>query len=407
MRGVKQWRGIFFCVVMLALGFFAPVHGVIARQATPAATPRPDAAPQFSISALGDYENGYFDDVSIDPGKSLELSVEIRNFGSVPTELRTFKANAHSGANGGFVPGAQDETPFGSAAWSDYPSQTLYLQPGDSEVISFTVTVPNDTEPGQYISGLVVETAAPLAIEGSMDLSQIISYSISLSIVVPGEAVMGFEIGEPEVTSSASISVPVRNTGNYLVKPAGSVTITKDDGTIIHTAQVEMGSIYAHLETVILVILPDQIQPGQYLIAASLVDERSGASTELAPRAVVLPEPADPRGISISNAVITANDDEIVFANVDVTLSNGGQQIPASNVTLEVMRDGEQVDSFPLATNQVLLSGENQFVTRYLPADMWQSGEYTFSIKVSAVDPNGGQETVLLDEELDATIVVP
>ena len=84
----------------------------------------------------------------------------------------------------------------------------------------------------------------------------------------------------------------------------------------------------------------------------------------------------------------------------------GSRSRPA-DVTLEVMRDGELVEEYPLATNQVLLSGENQFTDRYIPAEMWESGTYTFNLVVSAVDPNGGQETILLDQELDATIEVP
>lgn len=122
---------------------------------------------------------------------------------------------------------------------------------------------------------------------------------------------------------------------------------------------------------------------------------------------ITIQEPKDSAGVLLGAAAIQPNADEIVFANVDVTLNNGGQQIPASDVTLDVLRDGEQVDSFPLATNQVLLNGENTYTTRYIPAGMWEPGTYTFRIVVSAVDPNGGQETILLTEDLDAEIVVP
>jgi hypothetical protein len=122
---------------------------------------------------------------------------------------------------------------------------------------------------------------------------------------------------------------------------------------------------------------------------------------------VTIDELADPTGVSLSSATVEPNADEIAFANVDVTLNNGGQEIPASNVTLEVMHDGKAVESFPLATNQVLLTGENTFTARYIPAETWEPGTYTFTITVSAVDPTGGQETILLEDDLDATIVVP
>ena len=147
--------------------------------------------------------------------------------------------------------------------------------------------------------------------------------------------------------------------------------------------------------------------PGDYILDMNLTDAESGATDTISGATVTVPEPVDPRGVNLISSSIVPNADPIAFANVDIIVDNGGQQIPATNATLEVMRDGELVEEYPLATNQVLLNGENQFTDRYIPAKMWESGTYTFNLVVSAVDPNGGQETILLDEELDATIEVP
>lgn len=389
------------------------VNGMLqpaSAESTPAATPETAVYPEFFIAALGDHPNGYFEDVVIDPGSSLDLSVVIHNSGSIPVDLRTYKVNALSMVNGGYASGGEQDEPFEFTTWIDYPSYNLSLSPGSSEERTFRVSVPQDASPGQYVAGLVVQTADTVAIPDNEVLDQIIGYAISLSVVVPGEVNASFEIGAPEVKASQNsrmLNVPITNTGNYLVRPAGELLLRNDSGEVVHRSPVKMGSVYSGLSTVISVMLPQQLPPATYSLDLSLVDEDSGATTSVRDFEMEVPEPVDPAGISILEAAVERNAEEIVFANIDVTLNNGGQQIPATNVTLEVMRNGEPVDSFPLANNQVLLSGENQFVTRYLPADMWQSGEYTFGIKVSAVDPNGGQETILLDEELDATIVVP
>lgn len=168
-----------------------------------------------------------------------------------------------------------------------------------------------------------------------------------------------------------------------------------------------MGSVYAGLSTRIAVVLPDQVPAGDYIVSVSLTDPESGASDEIVDAPVTLPEPRDPTGLYVDAAAITPNADPIAYANVDVTLNNGGQQLPATDVTMTVMRDGKEVEQFPLATNQVLPNGTSELTARYIPEKAWDSGTYTFTITVTAVDPNGGTETVLTTYEVEDTIVVP
>lgn len=406
------WVRRLTCMVMLiaVLAQTSPAAGQdVIVSGTPEATQAASSAPRFALVALDEEKTGRFSDVEIAPGDSRQLTVAVVNVGEVHAHLRTYKANALVSINGGFVSDEETTAPVGSTAWIDYPTVELELGPGEQRDIAFTVSVPDDAVPGQYISGLVVETTGALEIAGGGTLDQVLAYSISIGILVPGELTYGFELGEPDVIQSAgsqAIQVPVMNTGTYLLRPSGEI-ILQQDGEVVLRSSVEMGSVYAGLSTELEIILPDQMLPGDYELSLDLRDERSGSEASLESVHITVSEPADPKGVSVLSAAIQPNAEEIVFASIDVTLNNGGQQIPASNVTLDVMRDGELVESAPLATNQILLSGENRITDRYIPEEMWESGTYTFSIKVSAVDPNGGRETVLLDEELDATIVVP
>lgn len=399
-------RSITLLLLSLMISTCFTSVSVLAQDATPDVNGGLADTPKFALLPLGDHPDGYFKDIEVSPGQTAELAVAIDNGSTMPLSLRTYKVNALSAINGGYESGEPNDDPIGATAWIDYPTYETDVAPGSQEIVHFRVAVPQDTEPGQYVSGLVVETSDPFPIPGTDVLDQHISYAISVGILVPGKLNRSFELGAPKVTDRY-LDVPVSNTGNFLVRPSGDISLMTVDGDPVVSSPIQMGSIYGGLSTHIRVILPEQLVAGDYSVSLSLTDEASGISREVRDAQVTIEEPADPKGISLVAASVRPNAEEIVFANVDIALNNGGQPLPAANVNLDVMRDGEQVDSFPLATNQVLLSGENQFVTRYLPADMWQSGEYTFSIKVSAVDPNGGQETILLDEELDATIVVP
>ena len=185
------------------------------------------------------------------------------------------------------------------------------------------------------------------------------------------------------------------------------MTLTAPSGEVALSSNLELGSIYSGLSTSIEILVPDQLPDGEYSLEIALHDQGSDANASITDGEVTLSSLKDRTGVSVVESSVSPNSEEVVFANVDIALDNGGQQIPASNVMLEVMRDGELVEEYPLATNQVLLSGENHYTDRYIPAEMWESGTYTFNLVVSAVDPTGGQETILLDEELDATIEVP
>lgn len=394
---------------MVLVGTIAP--SVSAQDAgTPEATPELEERLEFALAPVGDHPDGFFRDLEVAPGGSIDLSVMVLNLGTVPLELDAFKSNAINTTNGGFTSAEPTEEPSVATTWVDFPEQTIELRPGEAQEIPFSVHVPADAQPGQYISALSAKTAEALPMPGTDSLDYTLSSALTVSILVPGELTYAFSLGEPEMLKDREIrtlSIPVTNEGNYLVRPSGELVVTDADGKDVLTAPIEMGSVYAGLSTTIEVLLPEQMPAGDYAVSLSLTDEASGATDAIEPARIKVPDLDAAAGVTVGSATIEPNAENIAFANVDVNLNNGGQQVPASNVTLDVMRDGEAVESFPLATKQVLLSGENVISARYIPAEAWESGTYTFTLKVSAVDPNGGQETILLDEALDATIVVP
>ena len=307
-------------------------------------------------------------------------------------------------ANGGFLSGNESDPAVGATAWIDYPSFDLDVGPGEERTITFTVTVPADAAPGQYISGLGVAMTEAEAIPGSV-LSQIRAYAISVGILVPGEITHSFALGEPNV-ERPFLRIPITNTGNYLVRPSGELTLKDMSGNPVLTSTVHMGSIYAGLSTTIEIGLPDQAPPGEYVLSVALTDEASGATAEIADVPVTVSEPVDPSGVS-ATVSIEPNADPIAFANASVTILNGGAEVPAANVSLTVLRDGEKVEDYPLANNVMLSTGETIVTGRYIPADAWTPGTYTFQVTVSSVNQRDGGETVLLTIDVTDSIVVP
>jgi hypothetical protein len=378
---------------------------------TPEAPSRPrDAStgedvPTFALIAVGDHPTGYFDDIEVAPGTSIELTVALVNVGSVTVDLHTFKVNADVATNGGFAAGKENDPPVGATAWINYQSQDVQLAPGEQRQTTFIVSVPANAAPGQYISGLAATEAGTAPIPGTDVLTQRRGYAISVGILVPGELTRMFEIGPAEIIDRA-LTIPITNTGNYLVRPGGQLEMTDPDGTPVLSTDVQMGSVYAGRSTNLVVYLPEQLSAGDFLVNLSLTDTPSATTVEINSAPVSLAEPVDPTALT-TDVTVEPNAGPIALANVTAVISNPGREIPAANVSLRVLRDGEELEVFPLSTNLLVPAGETTVTGRYIPADAWEPGTYTFQVIVSSVSQRQGSETILLTVDVDGEIVIP
>jgi hypothetical protein len=406
---LARWLSVF---VLISLALMTASTTVTA-QADSAATPEiaSAATPRFGIMPMGDYPNGYIE-LELKPGATAELSINVVAVDSAPVTLRAYSTNALNMVNGGFAAGNEDDAPTGSTSWVSFPAGTFDLSGDATKEITFSVTVPEDAQPGQYISAIVAQTDQPIAISGLTTFDQILRSAISVAITVPGEQTSSFTLGSPEFnieTSAPNLVIPVTNTGNVLVKPAGQLTITTADGKAVATAPVEMGSIYGGYATTLEIALPEQLVPGDYIVSGTLADPASTFSVSIDKQTVTLQERVvvAPPQFTLDPVSVTAASDPIQFANVAMTINNDGSNIPTANVVLRVSKDGKPVEDYPLAQNQALPTGQTIINQRYIPATGWEAGNYTFEIVVSSVDSANGTEAVLASQSLDAAIAVP
>lgn len=396
-------------IILIAVFLFAVIPAYSQE-----AVETPDAnamVPRFQLVAHEGNDQGYFHDVEMSPGDSKKFTATAINTGEVPVDLDAFKINANASVNGGYSPGDNVDPPFGLTEWIDFEEVSFALEPGETREATFTVNVPDDTTPGQYIAGLMLRMSAPMAIEGTSSIDQILASVMSIGILVPGELHHGMELDEPVVEmwpTETILHVPITNTGNYLVRPVGNLVIIDGDDKVVAEIPVEMGAIYAGLSTTLSVSLPLQIQPNEYRVNVELEDGDSSAVASLENAPVTIVENDDGEVMAFSEYSVQPNADDIVFADVDITIDNPGERISAADVNLVVLRDGEVVEDYPLARNQVLVNGANEVSSRYIPDDgSWKPGTYDFAIVVTSVDPEGDTRIELLNEKLDAEIIVP
>lgn len=372
------------------------------QESTPAAE---ISTAHFSLHALDNPETEFFYDVAIQPGDTLELNALLVNWNLHPLTLRVYTTNAGNSPNGGFLAGGESDFRSGSTTWIDLSNQEITLSPEERVVIPFYVSVPEGTAPGQYISAIVAETAEAMPIPGEEVIEHRIRYAISVSILVPGERVAAFELGEPVVEGN-HFYIPMTNTGNYLVRPTGEIVLTDQTGETVFSSPYSMGSVYAGIETTISFRLPITLPDDRYILNLTLTDPESGATVSLSDLEIEVTAAEEGPSVEVEFVSIVPNDGEFLFLAIDLELVNTGQQT-ATSVHLEVLNEGEVVDVIELVTNQIFPVGQNFYSTRFIPETPWKSGRCTFNLVVVTSDPGSDHRLVLLNEELDAEIVVP
>lgn len=404
-------RSVIALFVLLAGLLPAVVAGQSTPDATAEGTPAPETGPQFVLRPADDVDGAYFT-LEAEPGSTHTLSAVLGNSGHEPLELHTYVGDAFTLVNGGFGVREEDEPRTGTSTWINYESGTLEFGPGEGIERSFTVTVPEDAEPGEYIAGIVLQTAEPVEIEGSTMFDQMVRKSVAVFITVPGEVTPNVELGTPEIQTNVAgqlIVVPVNNTGNVLLKPAGEVVLTDAAGNDVFTQPFAMGSVYAGMETTLEILLPAALPEGAYQVSVEMTDPATGLQASAPATDVAVSYEAQVEApLAITSAQVTPMPDaeEVQFASVSITVENRDVAVEGARVTLSVARDGEPVENFVLASSVTLQQGETVIEQRYIPLEGWSPGEWTFSVTLESIDPQTNSQATLLETPIEESVVI-
>ena len=198
--------------------------GVLVAFVAPAAVLAQDGAVRLSLRAIG--QAGSFFDLTLRPGETRSLEVEIINAGKAAVAARTYAADVYTIINGGFGGRLRAEPETGTTTWLDYTADVLQLPAGRTTHRSFAVTVPIDAGPGEYITSLVLENDQPIPGGGAVALDQIIRQAIGVVVTVPGERAPALAIGEAyhKVVAGSSVRVLMIATEQISVWPPPLLT---------------------------------------------------------------------------------------------------------------------------------------------------------------------------------------
>lgn len=175
-------------------------------------------------------------ELAIDPGASATATIQVINSESFPVtvipEITVYTKNDENG-----FPVAEDlaaDDPMNIQDWISLDTTPLDLEPNSTQEVSFTVTVPEDAEPGgRYASvlytatdeeeaaGIKIQTAVPSLILVKVSGEELHTSEVT-NFTVKSDKMLG--------DKSPVFAVEFKNEGNVHEKPRASITLTDADG---------------------------------------------------------------------------------------------------------------------------------------------------------------------------------
>ena len=173
--------------------------------------------------------------VSLARGGVWSSTLRFSNDNDYPLTVEVYVQNFRATDKGGveLVPAtaSASSTPYELALWIAHPTKPIIIPPHATENIPFTITVPENAEPGGHYAAMLVGT--PKETEGDAQDLSVSSLLSSLFLVrVAGEV---FEKGSIRDFSSekwlvggqeALMHLQFENTGNVHIEPEGEIVIT-------------------------------------------------------------------------------------------------------------------------------------------------------------------------------------
>jgi hypothetical protein len=264
---------------------FLVVGLLVAAIVVPPATFVGGASGEIKLALMPVGQAGSFFDLTLSPGASRSLQVDVANHGDASLAVRTYASDVYTIINGGFGGRLRDTPRSGMTTWLDYGDEVIDLPAGKSVRRRFTVSAPADAAPGEYIAGLVLENDQPIPDAAAVGLNQVIRQAVAIVVTVPGARAPALGVGAAThkvVAGRSTVSIAVQNTGNVRLKPVVEFTLFDADRSQISHATLQMDTFYARTDTFVEMPLAALLAPGRYTVHLTLGDEASGAGADAA-----------------------------------------------------------------------------------------------------------------------------
>lgn len=237
-----------FLLISLALsGTLASAHAD-ASTSSPRVTMRPvNTDPTHTVT------KGYFV-ITARANTRLSDQVFVTNDGTARGKINIYAVDTTTAQTSGISYGSQHDPRTDVGAWIHLDTTKITLNPGQSQAISFKVSVPKHVRIGTHLGGIIAEVLVPRKAtpvdkpQNKASLKILITTQVILGVEVniPGNAVeqlAATDIAAGGTQGHQSLQVSLQNTGDLMLKPRGSLIVKNSNGQTVQNLPIQMGII--------------------------------------------------------------------------------------------------------------------------------------------------------------------
>ncbi|MBL7119353.1 MAG: hypothetical protein ISS53_01565 [Dehalococcoidia bacterium] len=169
------------------------------------------------------------------PGETVQGVVNVMNRGSEDRTVYALAMDFEAGGEGGqprFIDTPAEGSSHSLASWITIVGEPIVIAPGEIVEVPFSISVPQDAEPGGHYAGILVGRFSPETLEGEGTAVTVGSVAASLVLLtVPGNIIEEGAIAEFRTSRgfyehlSVDLYLSFENTGNVHMKPQGIIEI--------------------------------------------------------------------------------------------------------------------------------------------------------------------------------------
>lgn len=166
---MTTWRRALAVTTLLATVVLAPAAPGQAQEQPP--LPAPPAPEDQIVQSWALFPTGSDDpdqpsnrpnlSYEVPAGETIEDSVTVANYGSVPLTLRIYASDAFNNPEGGFDVLSGDEVPTGAGSWVSVLTEFVTVPAGTQSIVPITITVPIDASPGDHVGAVLASLRVP------------------------------------------------------------------------------------------------------------------------------------------------------------------------------------------------------------------------------------------------------
>lgn len=180
------------------------------------------------------------------PGTIITSHVRVTNSGTAKGSASLYPVDATTGQTSGAVYLNQNDPRKDVGSWLRLSVQQVTLNPGQSQVVSYQITIPATVRPGQHLGGIVAENLTQSSSPQSNSAIQIKVKNLTIVAVqinLPGTAIeqlagTGVQAGGEH--SYQELLVGLSNTGTVMLKPEGTLQVTDAQGQVVKNMSLKL-----------------------------------------------------------------------------------------------------------------------------------------------------------------------